>query len=70
MRKELQRLTSINESIAGADASVEVPKLKLLAIIAIAFIHYYHGEHFAQILLHAGKIQNHRETQRLGNDRP
>ena len=31
----------------------------------------YHDEHFyILILLHAGRIQNHRETQRVGNDRP
>ena len=48
-----------------ADASVEVSKLKLLAIIAIA--HYnYRDEHFCIKFV----TWNHRESQRVGNDQP
>ena len=47
-----------NESTAGADASVEMPKLHNIKLL-IAFIHMINN----LILLHA-------KTQRVGNDRP
>ena len=50
---------SHNESIAGADASVKLPKLKLL--IAFIYTHYIMMSIFALSCMH---------TQRVGNDRP
>ncbi len=52
-------LTSFNESTAGADASVEVPKLHDIKL----FIHtLYHDEHF---LLHVAEIQSPGITGKL-----
>ena len=62
------RQKMINESTADADASVEVPKLHNIKLLIASFythIDYnYHDDNFA-----ACTIQNHRETQRVGNDR-
>ena len=66
-------LKLFNESTAGADASVEVQKLHNIKLL-IAFLHTHYimnlMNNLALNLLHAGRIQYHRETQRVGNDRP
>ena len=51
--------------LPGADASVEVPKLLLIA----SFIHTLIMITTFLINFAACRIQNHRETQRVGNDR-
>ncbi len=63
--------TIINESTAGADVSVEVPKLYNIALCDTHYTHIiiYHDEHFC---INACRAKSRiRETQRVGgNDRP
>ncbi len=58
------------------DLSPALPKIlatplggaKVKILIALTLYTHYIEQQFIN-LLHAGKIQNHRETQRVGNDR-
>ncbi len=50
----------MNESTAGADASVEVPKLHNIKLLIASFC-----THIDYMI-----ACNHRETQIVGNDRP
>ncbi len=56
--RNFTRKNILNESTTGADASVEMPKLRNIKLL-IAFMHMINN----LILLHA-------KTQRVGNDRP